>query len=55
MADIVAALNKLIEIEQKKAISLNKLIELEQKKAISLEVIKVILNKIYEAEYLEDI
>ena len=41
MADIVAALNKLIEIEQKKA--------------ISLEVIKVIMNKIYEAEYLEDI
>lgn len=41
MADIVAALNKLIEIEQKKA--------------RSLEVIKVIMNKIYEAEYLEDI
>lgn len=41
MADIVAALNKLIEIEQKKA--------------RSLEVIKIILNKIYEAKYLEDI
>lgn len=41
MADIVAVLNKLIEIEQKKA--------------RSLEVIKIILNKIYEAKYLEDI